>query len=357
MARCSGFSSARRWLTQRFVCRIARRLALLPARGVTHRLRLSMTLLTFHPRSIARGIAPSSDRQPLSQRFGRRIARRMSQQIALSSACQRLSRQMAGGIAQRMAVDGSGLLILALVNGLHDGFRTVFLRGWRGLLILSLVNSFHDGLRAVFLSGWQRIAHSCTRQRLSRRFSRRISQRMAADCSFFLLSTAFMTVCAPYCSADGSALLILPLVKGFHDRLRAILLTGWQRIAPSSTRQQLFRRFTHDNAQRMTADYSYFRSSKPFTTDCAAFCSAAGSAFLILQFVKGFHDGLRAVLLSALQRIAHTSARQRLSQRFAHHIAQRMAADCSLLRSSTGVTMICALYCSANGSADGITVQ
>jgi len=213
-----------------------------------------------------------------------------------------------------------------------------------GLLILSLVNGFHDGLRAVMLCGWQRIA-------------RRIAQRMAAHWSFFRSSMAFPTVCAPYCSADGSALLILPLLKGFHDGLRTALLTGWQRIAPSSARQRLFRRFTHRNAQRMTADCSYFRSSKPFTTDCAPFCSVDGSALLILQFVKGFHDGVRAVLLSALQRIAHNSARQRLSQRFARRIAQQMAADCSFLHSSTGFTTICTLYCSANGSADGITAQ
>ena len=188
-----------------------------------------------------------------------------------------------------MAADGCGLLILALANGFHDGFRAVFLSGWRRIahsiidlnISKSLVNGLHDGFRAVFLCGWRRIAHSFSRQRLSRRFACRIAQRIAAHCS-------------------------------------------------------------------------YFRSSKPFMTDCAPFCSAGGSALLILQFVKGFHDGLRAVLLSGLQRIAHTSARQRLSQRFARRIAQRMAADCSFFRSSTGFTTICTLYCSANSSADGV---
>jgi len=43
-------------------------------------------------------------------------------------------------------------------------------------------------------------------------------------------------VCAPYCSVDGSALLILPLVNGFPEGSRAVLLSGWQRIAYSSTR-------------------------------------------------------------------------------------------------------------------------
>jgi len=74
----------------------------------------------------------------------------------------------------------------------------------------------------------------------------------SADHLIFRSSTAYTTVCPPYCSADGSALLILPLVKGFHDGLRAVLLTGWQRIAPSSARQRLFRRFTRRNAQRIT---------------------------------------------------------------------------------------------------------
>jgi len=297
------------------------------------------------------------------------------------------------------SADGSALVILPLVNGFSDGLRAVLLSGWRriahsfsrqrlsgrfsrciaqrmaadcsflhssmafttvcapycsadgsGLLILPLVKGFHDGFRAVLLSGWQRIGHSSARQRLFRRFARRISQRMAADCSFFLSSTAFTTVFAPYCSADGSALLNLLLVKGFHDGLRTILLTGWQRIAPSSARQRLFRRFTRRIAQRMTADCSYFRSSKPFTTDCAPFCSADGSALLILQFVKGFHDGLRAVLLSGLQRIAHTSARQRLSQRFARRIAQHIAAHCSYFHWSTAFTTVCAPYCAADGS-------
>jgi len=212
-------------------------------------------------------------------------------------------------------------------------FAPYFSRDGGGLLILPLVNGFHDGLRAVLLSGWQWIAHTSARQRLSRRIARRIAPRMAAHWSFIRLSTAFPTVCAPYCSADGSALLILPLVKDFHDGLRAVLLSGWQRIGHSSTRQQLFRRFARRNAQRMTADCSYFCLSKSFTMDCALFSSAEGRALLILQFVKGFHDGLRAVLRSGLQHIAHTSARQRLSQRFACRIAQRMAADCSFFRS------------------------
>jgi len=238
-----------------------------------------------------------------------------------------------------------------------------------------LVNGFHDGLRAVVLCGWQRIAQSSARQRLSRRFARRIAQQMVSDCphlrsptafsticvpyctpdgaadrSFFLSSTAFTMVCVPYCSADGSGLLIPPLVNGFPNGLHAELRGGWQRIAPSSACQRLFRRFTRRNAQRMTADCSYFRSSKPFTTHCVPFCSVDGSALLILQFVKGFHDGLCAILLRGLQRIAHTSARQRLSQRFARHIAQWTAVHCSFFRSSMAFPMVRAPYGAVDGS-------
>ena len=161
------------------------------------------------------------------------------------------------------SADGSGLLILPHVKGFHDG-----------LLILPLVNGFHDGLRAVFHSRWQRIAHSFSRQRLSRRFARRIAQRMAAHCSFFRSSTAFTTVFAPYCSADGSGLPILPLVTAFHDGLRAVLPRGWQRIAHCCTRRRLSRRFARSISQRMAADCSFFLSSMAFTTFFAPYCSS-----------------------------------------------------------------------------------
>jgi len=58
--------------------------------------------------------------------------------------------------APYFSADGSGLLILPLVNGFHDGLPAVLHSGWHGeSLILSLVNGFHDGLHAVLLSGWQ----------------------------------------------------------------------------------------------------------------------------------------------------------------------------------------------------------
>jgi len=369
---------------------------------------------------MARQIAHSFTRQRLSRRIPRRIAARM----AADCSYLRSSTAFTTVCAPYCSADGSGLLILPLVKGFHDGLRAVLPHGWQriahsctrqrlsrwfarrtspqmaadcafflsstafttvcapycsadgsALLILPLVNGFPDGFRAVLLSGWQRIAHTSARQQLSRRFARRIAQRMEAHCSFFLPSTAFTTVCAPYCSADGSGLLILPLVTGFPDGLSAVFLRGWQRIAHSSTRQwfsqrivhriaqrmarriahsfsrqRLSRRFARRIAQRMAADCSYLRSSTAFPTVRAPYCSADGGGSLILPLVNGFSDGLRAVLLSGRQRIAHSSARQRLSRRFARRIAQRIAADCSYLRSSTAFTTVCSPYCSAAGT-------
>ena len=175
--------------------------------------------------------------------------------------------------------------------------------------IPALIIVFRDSSRAVLRSGWQRIVHSCSRQQLSQRLERRIAQRMAADCSFFHSLTAFTTVCTPYYSADAGRLHILSLVNGFHDGLRALLLRGWQRIADSSAGRRRFRRSAHRIAQRMAAHCSFFRSSKAFPTVCASCCSADGSALLILPLVIGFSDGLRAVLLSEWQHIAHSSSR------------------------------------------------
>jgi len=196
------------------------------------------------------------------------------------------------------------------------------------LLILPLVNGFQDCFCAVLLSGWQRIAHSSTRQWLSPRFARHIAPQMAADYSFLHSSTAFMTVCSPYLSADGGELLILSLVNGFHDGLRAVFLSGWRRIAHAFSRQRLSRRFARRIALRIAAHCSYFRTSMAFTTVCTPYWSADDSGLLILPLVKAFHDGLRAVLLSGRPRIAHTSIRQRLSRRIARRVAQRIAAHC-----------------------------
>jgi len=208
------------------------------------------------------------------------------------------------------SADGSALLILPLINGFHNGLRAVLHSRWRGgLLILSLVNGFHDGLCTVLCSRWQRIAHTSARQWLSRQFAHRIALRMATDCSFFLLSTAFTTVCTLYWSADGSALLILLLVNGFSDGSHAVLQSGWQRIDHSSARQWLSRRFVRSIAQQLEAPCSFLHSLTSFPTVRAPYCSVDGSSLLILPLVNGFKDGLRAILRCGWQRIEHTSAR------------------------------------------------
>jgi len=72
-------------------------------------------------------------------------------------------------------------------------------------------------------------------------------------------------------------------------------------------------------------------------TDCVLYCSANGSALLILSLLDGFPDNLRAILLSGWQRIVLFSACQRRS-RFRDHFAQRIASHSLLFRSSTGIT-------------------
>jgi len=256
------------------------------------------------------------------------------------------------------------------------------------LLILPLVNGFHDGLHPVLLSGWQKIVHNSPRQRLSPR----LRAILLPDGTVLLvlpLVVRFHEGCVVYCSADGTVLLILPLVNGVPDVSRAVLHSGWKRIARSAVCRRLSR-FAHCIAQRRAADCSFFRRqlSRRFArciahssgrqrlsqcfaccitqlmaahcsffrwptvfTVCVLYCSVDGGGFLILPFVNGFHDGLHAVLLSGWQQISHTSPRQWLSRRlraillhgwhrvarssshrrllwFARRIAQRMVADC-----------------------------
>jgi len=100
----------------------------------------------------------------------------------------------------------------------------------------------------------------------------------------------------------------------------------------------------------MVAHCPYFRSSMAFMV-CAPFCFMEGSGLFILPLVNGFHNGLCATLLCRWYLIASTSAHQRLSRRFARHIAQRMAAYCSLFRLSMAFTMVCVPSYPGDGSA------
>ena len=256
-------------------------------------------------------------------------------------------------------------LILPLVNNCYHGLVRVLYSSVDGsrLLIVALINGFHDGFRTVLLCRWKRMAHHTAPQ-------------MAADCSYLRSSTAFMTDSAPYFSTDGSGLLMPPCVNGFDDSSRTVLLSGGRRIAHSFSRQRLTRRFARCIALRMAADYSFFHSSTVFTTDCAPYCTADGTAdrsfflssmafttgcapycsvdgsgLLIPLLINGFPDGSRTVLLSTWRRIAHSFSRQRVSRQFARHIAQRMAAHCSFFHSSTAFPMVRAPYCSVHGSA------
>ena len=216
-----------------------------------------------------------------------------------------------------------------------------------GSLVLLLFNGFSDGLRAILNSRWQCLARSSACQRLSR-FARRIAQRMSVDCSYLHFSTAFPTVCAPYCSVDGIGSLVLLLFNGFSDGLRAILNSRWQRLARSSACQRLSR-FACRIAHRMAADCSYFLWSMAFPRFRVSYYSTDRSELVIPPLVNGFPDGSRPVLLSGWQRIAHTSAGQSLS-RFVHRIAQWMAADYSYLRASPAFLLVRAPYYSADSS-------
>jgi len=168
-------------------------------------------------------------------------------------------------------------------------------------LILPVVYNLRDILCAVLLDGWQ--------------FTRRIARRMAVGSSFFCLSTAF-TVCALFCTANGSRFLLISFVNGFHHGLHSVLLRGWQRIAHSCSSEYLSL-FAHRFAHRMAADCSFFHSSMAFPMVCTPFSLADDSALFVLPLVNGFHS-LRAVLLNGWQRTTRSSARQQLS-RFACH--------------------------------------
>jgi len=171
---------------------------------------------------------------------------------------------------------------------------------------------------------------------------------MTAHCSYFRSSKAFTTLCALYCSEDGSGLLILPLVSGFPDGLQTVLFHRWQRIAHSSARQRLTR-FAQRIAQRMSADCLYLPLSTAFPAVRAPYCSADSIGLHVLPLVNSFHDGLCPVFLGGWHWIAHSFSHQRLS-RFTRCIAHRMVVDCSNLLWSMAFPMVCAPYCSVDDS-------
>jgi len=148
---------------------------------------------------------------------------------------------------------------------------------------------------------------------------------MAADWSFFRSSMAFM-VCAPFCSADGCRLLILPLINGFQNGLCAMLPSRWRQLACSLSCQRLSP-FARYFAPWIKAHLLFFCSLMAFTRVYVPCCPVDGSALLILPLVNVFH-GLPTILLCGWQPIAHSSARQWLLRRFVCSIAWRLAANC-----------------------------
>jgi hypothetical protein len=120
---------------------------------------------------------------------------------------------------------------------------------------------------------------------------------MAVDCSYFCSSTYFM-VCSSYFSVDG---------------------------------------------------FSFFHSSTTFLRLCVLYCSASGIGMLVLPLFNGFPDDLGTVLVSGRLRFACSSTHQWLLW-FSCRIAQQIAAPCYFFHSSLALTLVCAPYCSVDGS-------
>jgi len=88
----------------------------------------------------------------------------------------------------------------------------------------------------------------------------------------------------------------------------------------------------------MAAHCSFFHSSKAFQIIRTPYF-VDGSEFLVLQLANGFHNGLYTLLSSGWQRIAHSFARQHLSQRFTYRLAQWMLARCLFFSLSIAFTV------------------
>ena len=125
-------------------------------------------------------IAHSSAHRWLSRRLACHIAHRIARWIDYSSARTRLCQLFACRMARRKV----SRLICGFTHMFH--LSMTLLRFYAPEIARRIAHSFARrrllspaGSRTVFLCGWQPITHSCTRQRLSRWFSRRIAQQMA----------------------------------------------------------------------------------------------------------------------------------------------------------------------------------
>jgi len=132
---------------------------------------------------------------------------------------------------------------------------------------------------------------------------------------FFCSSTAYPTVCVPYCSMAGTTAGLWghqspPPVDDFANVPRTVDCSRYHAFFRSSTAfVTVWEPYCSAN---VSADRPIFRLSMAFTTDGTRYCSADGSGW---------------------QRIAHSCTRQWLSRRFSHLISQRMVADCSFFLS------------------------
>jgi len=168
--------------------------------------------------------------------------------------------------------------------------------------------------------------------------------RRAVDCSpnrsFLRSSTAFTTVCMPYCLTDGSlerfffcSSTAYPTVRVPYCSMAGTTAGSWGHPSPPPVDDFANVPRTVDCSRYR----SFFRSSTAFTTVCAPYCSANVSADRpIFRLSTAFTtDGTQycSAYGSVWQRIAHSCTRQRLSLRFSRRISQRMAADCSLFLS------------------------
>jgi len=168
--------------------------------------------------------------------------------------------------------------------------------------------------------------------------------RRAVDCSpnrsFLRSSTAFTTVCMPYCLTDGSlerfffcSSTAYPTVRVPYCSMAGTTAGSWGHPSPPPVDDFANVPRTVDCSRYR----SFFRSSTAFTTVCAPYCSANVSADRpIFRLSTAFTtDGTQycSAYGSVWQRIAHSCTRQRLSLWFSRRISLRMAAYCSLFLS------------------------
>ena len=116
------------------------------------------------------------------------------------------------------------------------------------------VDDFANVLHAVDCSPYRSFFRS-SMSIIPGRFAYRIPRRMAADYSYLRSSTAFTTVCSPYCSAAGT--ITRSWLHSFHP-----LVYDFANVAP---------------AVDCSPYRSFFRLSTTYPTFCVLYCSTDGA--------------------------------------------------------------------------------